>query len=121
MIKKTKEVLRKLEFGVLELVLGILMVIGILGYLHQSIADLDWIDHTISFTLFSYLFYKMNITSILFGKTNKKANLAITLCFFTLFFKNIFAYTEEAAFQFIFLKFIDGIYLFLRSNFFAVI
>ena len=79
MIAKTKEVFKKLEFGVLELFVGALMIIGLVGYFASVPADLDWIDHTVSFILFSYLFYKLNVTSILFGKTTALPNFSVLL------------------------------------------
>ncbi|MBI2654215.1 hypothetical protein HYX02_05400 [Candidatus Woesearchaeota archaeon] len=116
MIAKTKEVLRKLEFGVLEFFVGALMVIGIVGYFGSVPADFDWIDHTISFILFTYLFYKLNITSILFGKTSKAANLVIVLSYFSLFFKDIISYTSLDAFKFKVITFVDNFYLFFSNN-----
>ena len=94
MIAKSKEVFRKLEFGIVEFLVGALMLIGLIGYFGSIPADLDWIDHTVSFILFSYLFYKLNITSILFGKTSKFANLIIIISYFSLFFKDIISYTS---------------------------
>ena len=111
MIKKTKEAFRKLEFGIAEFLVGALMVIGLIGYFGSVSADLDWIDHTASFILFSYLFYKMNITSILFGRTSKPANAAIIASYFFLFFKDIISYTAVDAFKFKVIKFVDYLYL----------
>lgn len=116
MLAKTKEVLRKLEFGILELFLGALMVIGLLGYFSGVSADLDWIDHTISFILFTYLFYRLNITSVLFGKTSKSANLIIVISYFSLFFKDIISYTLVDAFKFKVITFVDNFYLFFSGN-----
>ena len=116
MISKTKEVLKKLEFGAVEFFVGALMLIGLVGYFGKVSADLDWIDHTISFVLFSYLFYKLNITSILFGKTSKFANFVIIISYFSLFFKDIIAYTELDAFKFKVLFFVDYFYEFFSRN-----
>ena len=106
MISKAKEVLRKLEFGILEFFVGALMIIGLIGYFGTVPADLDWIDHTVSFILFSYLFYKLDITSILFGKTSKFANLIIVISYFSLFFKDIISYTSLDVFKFKVIKFV---------------
>ena len=116
MIAKTKEVLKKLEFGIVELLVGALMVIGLVGYFASVPADLDWIDHTISFILFSYLFYKLKITSILFGKTSRFANAAIIISYFSLFFKDIISYTALNAFKFTVIKFVDYFYIFFSKN-----
>ncbi len=119
MIAKTKEVLRKLEFGILEFFVGALMIIGLVGYFGVVPADLDWIDHTISFILFTYLFYKLNITSILFGKTSRFANAVIVTSYFSLFFKDIMSYTEFDAFKFKVITFVDNFYIFFRDNVFV--
>ena len=111
-----KEVLKKLEFGITELLVGALMVIGLAGYFASVPADLDWIDHTVSFVLFSYLFYKMDITSILFGKTSKFANAVIIISYFSLFFKDIISYTVLNAFRFKVIKFVDYFYVFFSDN-----
>ena len=98
----------KLELGILELLLGLFILVGLVGYFVDIPADLEWLDHSISFVLFTYLFYKIDITNILFGRTNKKANFAIVLSFFALFFINIIAFTEELAFRYEYLKFLDN-------------
>ncbi|MBI2658747.1 hypothetical protein HYX05_01430 [Candidatus Woesearchaeota archaeon] len=116
MIKKTKEVLKKLEFGFLELFIGFFMVIGLIGYFGTLPADLDWIDHTVAFLMFSYFFYILNITSILFGKTSKTANFLIVTSYLSLFFKDILSYTQANAFKFTVIKFVDKIYLFFHDN-----
>ena len=116
MIKKAKEVLKKLEFGIVEFLLGALMVIGLIGYFAGVPADLDWIDHTVSFVLFSYLFYKLNVTSILFGKTSKPANLIIIVSYFSLFFKDIISYTKLDSFKFKIITFVNYFYTFLSNN-----
>ena len=116
MIAKTREALKKLEFGILELLIGALMVIGLIGYFSGVPADLDWIDHTVSFIIFSYLFYKLNVTSILFGKTSRFANLIIIISYFSLFFKDIISYTSLDAFNFKVLKFVDNIYIFFIAR-----
>ena len=116
MINKTKEVLKKLEFGVLEFFVGALMVIGLVGYFGNVPADLDWIDHTVSFVLFSYLFYKLDITSILFGKTSKFANLVIIVSYFSLFFKDIISYTKLDAFKFKVITFVNYFYNLFNNN-----
>ncbi|MBI2656265.1 hypothetical protein HYX03_00825 [Candidatus Woesearchaeota archaeon] len=118
MIAKTKEVLRKLEFGILEFFVGALMVIGLVGYFGNVPADLDWIDHTVSFVLFSYLFYKLNITSILFGKTSKFANAVIIVSYFSLFFKDIISYTKLDAFKFKVIAFVNYFHSYFRDNLF---
>src|SRR3989338_2405171 len=116
MISKAKEVIEKLEFGILEFFIGALMVIGLVGYFGYVPADLDWIDHTVSFILFTYLFYKLNITSILFGKTSRFANSIIIVSYFSLFFKDIMSYSELDASKYIVIKFVDYFYNFLINN-----
>lgn len=116
MIRKAKEVIEKLEFGLLEFFVGTLMVIGLVGYFGYVPADLDWIDHTVSFILFTYLFYKLNVTSILFGKTSRLANLIIIVSYFSLFFKDIISYSELDASKYVVIKFVDYFYNFLINN-----
>ena len=92
------------------------MVIGLVGYFGTLPADLDWIDHTVAFLMFSYFFYILDITSILFGKTSKTANFLIVISYLSLFFKDILSYTQVNAFKFKVLTFVDGLYLFFNSN-----
>src|SRR3989338_27809 len=89
--------LKKFEMGMLELIFGALMVIGIIGYFSHVAPDLDWLDHTISFALFTYLFFRLRVSSILFGKRDAKTDGLIVLSFFLLFFKDILAYTLSAS------------------------
>lgn len=108
--------IKKLELGILEFLVGALMAVGLVGYFGSIPADLDWIDHTVSFVLFSYLFYRMDITSILFGKTSRPANLIIIISYFSLFFKDIISYTALDAFKFRLIDFVDYFYIFFRDN-----
>lgn len=116
MLAKTKEIFKKLELGLFEVFLGVMMIIGLAGYFSTISADLDWIDHTISFILFSYLFYKLNITSILFGKTSRLANAIAVISYFSLFFKDIVTYTSLNAFKFKFISFVDKFYILVSDN-----
>ena len=109
MEEQSPSTLKKIEFGFLELIVGALMIIGIIGYFGHVNADLDWLDHTISFGLFTYLFYKLNITSILFGHTRKGLNVLIVISFFLLFFKDIITYTLATPREFVFLMFIASL------------
>ncbi|MBI2660466.1 hypothetical protein HYX07_04860 [Candidatus Woesearchaeota archaeon] len=116
MFAKIKETFKKLELGLFEVFLGVLMVIGLAGYFGTISADLDWIDHTISFILFTYLFYKINITSILLGKASRLANFAIIISYFSLFFKDILSYTSSNAPHLKFLIFVKNAYEFLGRD-----
>jgi len=116
MIAKTKEALKKLEFGIVEFFVGTLMVIGLAGYFASVPADLDWIDHTVSFILFTYLFYKLDITSILFGKTSRFANSIIIISYFSLFFKDIISYTSSNAPHLKILTFVKSAYELLSRD-----
>ena len=116
MIRKTREVLKKLEFGMLELLVGLLMVAGLIGYFWFVPADIEWLDHTVSFILFSYLFYKVGITSLLFGHRSRNIEKLIVVSYFLLFFKDIIIYTKQTAFKFTVLKFVDYFYVFFSSN-----
>ncbi|MBS3100969.1 hypothetical protein J4204_02455 [Candidatus Woesearchaeota archaeon] len=116
MIAKAKDVLRRLEFGLFEVFVGFFMVIGLVGYFGTLPADLDWIDHTVAFLMFSYFFYILNITSILFGKTARIANIFLVASYLSLFFKDIISYTAANASKFNVMKFVDGFYLFFQNN-----
>ena len=116
MIRKIKEAIKKLEIGLAELFVGFFMIIGLIGYFGSLPADLDWIDHTVAFIIFSYFFYKLNITSLLYGKTSKKINILIVISYFLLFFKAVYSYTEVNAYKVSFLKFINVFYDFLSQN-----
>lgn len=87
-------ILKKLEFGVLEFLLALLVISGILGYFFYLPADIEWVDHIVSFLLFSYLFYQLSVTSILFGKKDKRIDLVIIISYFLLFFKDIYTFTK---------------------------
>ena len=118
MIKKTREVIEKLEFGFIELFVGFFMLIGLVGYFGSLPADWDWLDHTVSFIMFTYFFYILDITSIIFGKRSRIVNLIISVSYLSIFFKDIIAYTGASAFGFTFLKFINHAYMFLAENIF---
>src|SRR3989338_1226121 len=113
---EAKEMLRKLEFGFLEVFMGFFMIIGLIGYFGSLPADLDWIDHSAAFLMFSYFFYILNISSILVGKTSKIVNFLLVLSYFSLFFKDIIIYTAANAFKFKFLTFINDAYGLFSSS-----
>jgi hypothetical protein len=108
--------LKKIEFGFLEMLVGAMMVIGLIGYFGNVGSDMDWLDHTISFLLFTYLFYKLNITSILFGHSRRGLNALIVVSFFLLFFKDIISYTLAAPNDFRWLTFVPAVQQFFSEN-----
>lgn len=110
--------MKKLEFGAVEIFLGFLMIIGLVGYFGSLPADWGWIDHTISFIMFTYFFYILDITSIIFGKSSRIANLIVLVSYLSIFFKDIIAYTGASALKFTFLNFINPLYAFLAENLF---
>ena len=93
MITKTKEVMEKLEIGIFEILIGIFFIAGLIGYFFGVPADIEWLDHTISFVIFSDSFYKADLTSIIFGKSSRRINLLIIASYFFIFFKDIINYT----------------------------
>ncbi len=118
MIIKTKALIKKLGLWTLEFFLLTLIIVSAIGYFFYIIPDIDWTEHTISFIMFSYLFYKLNITSILFGKSSRFANIIIISSYFSLFFKDIIIYTKLVLFKFKVLTFINDFYLFFGDNYF---
>ena len=107
MITRTKEILKKLEIDVLELVIGALMILSLVGYFWPVTPDSDWFEHTVSFIVFSYLFYKVGVSSLLLGYKSKKVDLLIIFSYFILFLKDILIYTEFYTSKFDYLKIVD--------------
>lgn len=120
MIKKIHHLIKEFEIGILEILVGSLMLIGLLGYFWKVPADLDWIDHTVSFILFSLLFYRISITAILFGKRNKHVDAIIVLSYFLFFFKDILLYTSAVVEELHFLRFISLAHYYLVEHDFLI-
>lgn len=116
---EAKKTLKKIEFGFMEAFMGFFMAIGLIGYFGALPADLDWIDHTVAFIMFSYFFYILDISSIVLGKTSRAANLLLVVSFFSLFFKDVISYTAANSFKFKLLKFVDIAHVFFQDNLLA--
>ncbi len=93
------------EIGALEIILGFLTIISLIGYFFGISADWDWLDHISSWLAFTFIFYKMDIVAILFGRKMKGVNITVVVAFFLLFFKDILESTiwesEFSLFSFI--------------------
>ena len=116
MLSSIHKFLKEFKIGFIELCLALLMIIGLIGYFWIVPGDLEWLDHTISFTAFTILFYRLSITSILFGKRYKRVDAIIVISYFLLFFKDILIYTDEIADKLVILGFIKPAYYFLLHN-----
>ncbi|MCH7772128.1 MAG: hypothetical protein IIA49_14125 [Bacteroidetes bacterium] len=101
-------------------IIGSIFSLGIMisGYFFYLPADIEWIDHIVSFLLFSYLFYQLSVTSILFGKKDKKIDLVIIISYFLLFFKDIYTFTKLIVLELgvAVLGFLDIFVLFIDDN-----
>src|SRR3989338_147181 len=107
--------LKKIEFGALEFVLAFLTIISLIGYFFGISADWDWLDHVSSWLTFTFIFYKMDVVALLFGRKMKGANMAVVLAFFLLFFKDILESTIWES-QFSLFTFIETWRLFFETN-----
>ena len=120
MIRRLYTIIKEFKIGIIELLLGTLMIIGFLGFFWKVNADLEWIDHTISFITFTFLFYKVSLTSILFGKKNRFVDGIVVFSYFLFFFKDILIYTNVDIGGFVLLSFIKPVYNYLISNHFLI-
>ena len=116
MLSRINKIIKEFEIGIIELCLGLLMIIGLIGYFWNVPGDLEWLDHTISFTIFTILFYRLSVSFILFGKRNKRIDALIIISYSLFFLKDILLYTEELANKLVILNFIKPAYYFLIQN-----
>jgi len=72
-----------------ELFLGLLIGLNILDFSHQLPGDLDVLKKVLSWTSVAYLFYKVSLTTILFGERNRVLDFTIVMAYLFLVAKNI--------------------------------
>src|SRR3989338_5255805 len=80
-----------------ELFLGLLIGLNILDFSHQLPGDLDVLKKVLSWTSVAYLFYKVSLTTILFGERNRVLDFTIVMAYLFLVAKNIIFVADYAS------------------------
>lgn len=88
--------IKKLEVGIEELILLILIFLAIFDFLEVLPIELDYIKKIISWSALGYLLYKASLTHILFGKKIKSIDLQLILAYFLLIIKNLIGFSKVA-------------------------
>lgn len=92
-----KEVLKKLELGVEELILIFLIFVGVMDFLAVIPPSIEFIDTVVAITAISYIFYKVSMTKLIFGQTFKKIDLFVVFSFLLLSMKTISGFLLSVA------------------------
>gem|GEM_PF-3111627 len=79
-----------------EIILVLLIILNATEFLMRLSPELDFIDNIIDLTALGYLFHKLSITKIFFGRRQMVHDLLIVLAFFLLFSKTLIGYSEVA-------------------------
>lgn len=116
MVFLIRRLVKDFEIGFIEVAVGLLMIVGLIGYFWKVPADIEWIDHTISFTLFTLIFYKISITSIMFGNRKKIVDAVILCAYFIFFLKDIVLYTGALAEELNYLMFLQPAYSYITNH-----
>ena len=69
----------------------ILIFLNIFDFFHLLPEDIDYVKKIISWTLLAYLFYRLNLPKILFGRTDREVNMLIIISYLLLAFKKFIA------------------------------
>jgi len=108
------QIITKLEVGVEELVLLILVAIKFLDIFGFFPTDAGYIEKIISWTCMAYLLYKASLSDIFFGNKSIKLDIAIIFAYFMLLFKDLIEVARLSIDSAYFLK---PLYRFLLKNY----
>ena len=113
-----KEVERKLEFGVGEILLIFLISLDIIEFAGILPHDLDYAKKIISWAALGYLLYTADLTEIFFGYKDKLIDVLLILAYFMLIMKNfvVFSKTAVDAIGDVGGSFLMPLYLFILDN-----
>ena len=87
---------KRLDIGIGEFILVILIALEIMEFSGFLPADLDYIKKILSWLALGYLLYKANITEIIFGYKDKLIDAMLILAYFMLVMKNFILYSKIA-------------------------
>lgn len=87
---------KRLDFGIGEILLLMLVVTGIMEFFDILPADLQYIQKTISWFCLGYLLYNANLTEIIFGYKDKLIDICLIIAYFLFAAKNFIAYSKFA-------------------------
>jgi hypothetical protein len=92
-----KDLVKRLEIGIEELVLALLIIIEILDFFTLLPAPLEYAEKVVAILAMCYLFYKASITKIVFGMREKHYDLLIVLSFLLISMKTVMGFLISAA------------------------
>lgn len=108
------QLITKLEVGVEELVLLLLIAIKFLDVFGFFPTDLGYIEKIISWTCLAYLLYKASLSGVFFGSRSARLDVAIIFAYFMLLFKDL---VEVARLSIDGAYFLKPLYRFLLKNY----
>jgi hypothetical protein len=88
--------LAELEVGIEEAILTIGIVIGLADFFSLLPPEIEYLKALVSWGSLGYLIYKASITKILFGERHKRMDVAILLCYFLFFTKDLVGFILSA-------------------------
>ncbi|NQU78576.1 hypothetical protein HQ545_02295 [Candidatus Woesearchaeota archaeon] len=92
-----RDVLRKLEFELAEVILVLLIFVEILDFLTILPPPVEYMEKIIAFAMMGFLFYKASITDITFGHKEKWKDALIVVGFMLLSVKTAIGFSASAA------------------------
>lgn len=93
---KRGEVVRKLEFGIEELILLFIILLNILDAFEIIGSDLDYIKKIISWSALGILLYNASPSKIFVGYRRKSMDILLILGYFAMIIKNLVSYAIVA-------------------------
>ena len=114
---KMKEALQKLEIGIEEFLLALLIIIEVLDFFALLPASLEYCEKILSIIAICYLFYKASLTKIIIGKKEKLYDIMIVIGYLLLSMKTLIAFTLTAVKEDSLVK---GIYAYLIANAYSI-
>ncbi|MEM4268077.1 MAG: hypothetical protein QXK37_04590 [Candidatus Woesearchaeota archaeon] len=91
-----KRVFRAFAENIEEIILILLIILNIAEFSTKLSPELDYLDNIVDLTAMGYLFYRVSVTRIFFGRRQRTFDFLVVLAFFLLFSKTIIGYSEVA-------------------------
>ncbi|MFC1741243.1 hypothetical protein ACFL3V_01780 [Nanoarchaeota archaeon] len=92
-----KDIVRKLEIGLEELLLVFLIIIEAMDFFTIIHPVLEYVEKVLAIIAMCYLFYKASITRITFGRREKSFDLMIVVAYCLLSLKTLIGFVISAA------------------------
>lgn len=87
---------KRIDVGIEEAIIFLLIVLGIFEFAGLLPADLDYVEKIISWLGLGYIFYKTDLTEVIFGYKDRLIDISLVVAYFLLVAKDFVIYSKLA-------------------------